>query len=47
MKYLSSLSRRDRRQCLEKLGAGLLILIGLAGLFASLDSWVQAFHLSK
>lgn len=47
MKTLSSLSRRARRQCLEKLGAGLLILIGLAGLFASLDAWIQAFRLNQ
>lgn len=44
---LSSLSRRARRQCLEKLGAGLFILIGLAGFFASLDAWTQVFHLNK
>lgn len=47
MKTLSSLFRRSRRRFFEKLFAGFLAMLGLAGFFLSLDAWVRILHLNQ
>jgi hypothetical protein len=44
MKTLSSLSRRSRRRFFEKLFAGFLAMLGLAGFFLSLEAWMKILH---